>query len=119
MPRCIQVRSSTSKNFSYYLITLCLWQIITNKQIFIQIHFSGNFCEVEPTLCEILDWPCNNGGTCYSSDDINILNIDDNGLGYTCFCPWGYAGQNCEEGMKLKACVKITCMFKSFDKKSS
>ena len=64
-------------------------------------HYSGNFCEVEPSLCEILEWPCQNGGSCYSADDINILDVDQNGLGYMCFCPGGYIGINCEEGKNI------------------
>ena len=70
--------------------------------------FSGNFCEVEPSLCEILEWPCENGGTCYASDDINILKLNDNGQGYNCFCPSGYTGLNCEEGMNLTDFYKTT-----------
>ena len=44
------------------------------------------------------EWPCQNGGTCYATSDINIVKTEENYLGYTCFCSWGYSGINCDEG---------------------
>ena len=60
--------------------------------------FSGNFCEVKDSLCEGLDGPCRNGGTCHMTNDIKSRNVNDIGLGYRCFCAWGFSGVNCEKG---------------------
>ena len=62
---------------------------------------SGNFCEIAPTLCEILEQPCQNGGTCHDADDITMAMNDGNdynGIGYICLCPVGFFGVDCEEG---------------------
>lgn len=59
--------------------------------------FSGNFCEIAPTLCDILEQPCEHGGTCHDIDDVTLVMNDDKGMGYICFCPWGFSGVDCEE----------------------
>lgn len=46
---------------------------------------------VEQQLCKLNGNPCANGGTCH-------LTLEE-GIGYSCTCPTGFTGLNCESGL--------------------
>ena len=52
--------------------------------------FTGKLCDID--IDECASRPCVNGGTC-----INDKN------GYSCACPFNYAGKNCE---RVQLCTK-------------
>lgn len=55
--------------------------------------YTGINCELNINECHPIN-PCLNSGTCY-----------DNYGGYTCQCPGGFGGQNCELVCKINFCV--------------
>ena len=55
--------------------------------------FYFDFCFKSATD-ECLSTPCQNGGTCVDGDNR-----------YTCTCPMGYDGANCQTGIDLSQCI--------------
>ena len=47
--------------------------------------FSGDTCDVQETICGVVQ-PCQNNGVC-----------SGNSTHFTCYCPWGFTGNECGE----------------------
>lgn len=60
---------------------------LTRTKVLIVNIFSGRLCDEALNPCETLR-PCQNGGTCKAL-----------GGSYQCYCPLGFSGTNCEDGM--------------------
>lgn len=57
----------------------------------------GEFCDTQNDFCGTISNPCQNGATCYSSEE-----------GYVCKCVSGYVGTNCET--EIDECQSQPCL---------
>ena len=57
----------------------------------------GENCEIQQSLCDLDEFPCNGHGTCISES-----------ADYTCDCDMGYTGLRCEE--EIDFCSSSPCL---------
>ena len=58
----------------------------------------GVNCNISSDICDITN-PCYNGGVCSSNQTLS--------LGYSCQCPSGFSGDDCESDNRV--CTDNTC----------
>ena len=87
------------QNIGFFFCNRLILQTKTDLLI-IYLFLPGDKCETEINVC-VTDKPCQNGGECVP---------DVNGDRYTCNCPLGYGGDNCQQGNLLRP-LNFICIY--------